>query len=178
MSWRSAFPEPHNSARNHPHDRYAHRLADPQRQHSTPMPAFRVIVSGAPGLRDFKALRDTLDLLLRDKLPDVAILTRAGAGYGTDALAASYAAMRGLEHVAYPLDTVKHAEVSDAKRARLAELVRDADAAVIVVAPIDSHGNDLAAACQQKGIPVRLLGARTQRAVEPEQWQKRRGLPD
>jgi hypothetical protein len=39
---------------------------------------FRVVVAGAPGLREYKPLRDLLDAALRDRLTEVAILARAG----------------------------------------------------------------------------------------------------
>jgi hypothetical protein len=66
------------------------------------MPTHRVIVSGAAYLRDYAALSGALDVLLRPYLPAVTILTRDGAGLGTDSLAASYATARGLSHVSYP----------------------------------------------------------------------------
>jgi hypothetical protein len=126
---------------------------------------FRV-VAGAPGLREYKPLRDLLDAVLRDKLPDVTILTRAGAGFGTDALAECYARTRGLAHVAYRLDADRHPSPADAQKARLAELVRDADAAVIVFTPSDWQGHTLIVGCRRKGIPLRVLGAWTRREVE------------
>src|SRR5438876_2305067 len=54
---------------------------------------FRVIVTGVRHFHDYARLRDLLDHLLRNRLPDVVILSRCGRG--TDALATSYALERG-----------------------------------------------------------------------------------
>jgi hypothetical protein len=130
---------------------------------------FRVVVAGSPGLRTFRPLRDALDHLLRDRLPDVTILTRAGAGYGTDALADNYATARKLAQVAYLLEHERHAALDDAIRARLAAFVRDADAAVIVFDEFDQQGRTLIALADRQGIPVRILDTHLRgRAVVPE----------
>jgi hypothetical protein len=143
------------------------------------MPTFRVIVTGAPGFRDYKVLRDSLDRLLADRLPDVVILTRAGAGLGTDALAASYAAARRLDHVAYLADHQKHQGLFDADRARNAEMGRDADALVMVFDPADWQTRDLAGRCRAKGIPIRVLGMpATGKRQEIPPRARRGGPPD
>jgi hypothetical protein len=74
---------------------------------------FRVVVAGAPGLREYRPLRDLHDAVLRDRLPDLTLLTRAGAGLGTDALVECYARSRGLAHIAYPLDIHKQTSAAD-----------------------------------------------------------------
>jgi hypothetical protein len=139
---------------------------------------FRVVVAGAPGLREYKPLRDLLDAVLRDKIPAVTILTRAGAGFGTDALAQSYARSRGLAHIAYPLHADRHPSPVEAHKARLAELVRDADAAVIVFTPSDWQGHTLIAECRRKGITLRVLGAWTRREVEAGRVNDQPRLPE
>src|SRR5262245_8559224 len=60
--------------------------------------AFRVLILGESGFRDYTRLRDALDAALSKRLPDVAILTAGGPG--VPALAASYARSCGLELVA------------------------------------------------------------------------------
>src|SRR5439155_7647971 len=97
--------------------------------HTRGMGTFRVIVAGAAAFRDYRALRDALDHLLRDRLPAVTILTRSGAGLGTDSLALSYALARRLDVVQYRADHAKHPGLFDADQARNAELAHDADAA-------------------------------------------------
>jgi hypothetical protein len=139
------------------------------------MGTFRIIVAGASGFRDYRGLRDTLDHLLRDRLPDVTILTRSGAGLGTDSLALSYALARRLDVVQYRADHQKHPLLFDADQARNAELVRDANAAVLAWDANDWRVRDLLARCKAKGLPVRVLGARTD---PPAERPTRRGVPD
>ena len=61
-----------------------------------------------------------------------AILTWAGAGLGTASLALSYALAWRLDVTQYRADHDKQRGLFDADLARNAELVRDADAAVLV----------------------------------------------
>jgi len=60
--------------------------------------AYRVLIVGGRGWRDYGKLRSALDAILVNRLPDVAILTAGGPG--APALAACYARSRGLELVA------------------------------------------------------------------------------
>src|SRR5947208_11261963 len=94
------------------------------------MAPFRVIVTGVRPFADYPRLRDLLDRLLANRLPDVVILS--GCGRGTDALATSYAVERGLQLVPYPLDFDRFRVDSVAAERRTARLVADADAAVVV----------------------------------------------
>jgi hypothetical protein len=61
-----------------------------------------------------------------------AILTRTGAGLRTDPLALSSALALRLDVIQYRADSAKQRGLFDADLARNAELVRDADAAVLV----------------------------------------------
>jgi hypothetical protein len=131
------------------------------------MERFRVTVAGAATLRNDRALRDALDHLLRDRLPDVTILTRSGAGLGTDSLALSYALARRLDVAQYRADHQKHPGLFDADQARAAELVRDANAAVLVWDEFDWRVRDLLARCGAKGMPVQVLEAMTAAEGEP-----------
>jgi hypothetical protein len=58
---------------------------------------FRVLVAGDREPVDYVRLRDALDKLLANRLPEVQILTSGGPG--VPALAAGYARSRGLEVV-------------------------------------------------------------------------------
>jgi hypothetical protein len=137
---------------------------------------FRFVVVGAAGFRDYPALRDALDHLLRDRLPEVTILTRSGAGLGTDSLALSYALARRLDVVQHRADHQTHPLLFDADQVRNAELVRNADAAVLVWGEFDGVLRDLLVRCKAKGIPVRVLGAGS--PSPPPERPTRRGLLD
>jgi hypothetical protein len=140
------------------------------------MGTFRVIVAGAAGFRNYRALRDALDHLRRDRLPDGSILTRSGAGLGTDAIALSYVLARRLDVIQYRADHAKHTSLFDADVARNAQLVRDADAAAIVWDEFDGVLRDLLARCKAKGLPVRVLGVGV--SPPPAERPPRRGWPD
>src|SRR5688572_17678124 len=103
----------------------------------------RVIVTGTRAFRDYRILRDALDLLLRDRLPDVEIRT----GPGNDPLTAPYVRARHLPHVDYHTEFDRHPGENAALAARIAELVRDADAAAVVYSPGDWQTDHLIAAC-------------------------------
>jgi hypothetical protein len=135
--------------------------------HTRSICTFRVIVAGAAAFRNYGLLRDALDHLLRDPLPDVVILTRSGAGLGTDSLALSYALARRLDVTQYRADHAKHPGLFDADQARNAELVRDADAAVLVWDAADRAVRDLLVRCKARGIPVRVPGVRTAGGDDP-----------
>ncbi|HJZ57192.1 MAG TPA: hypothetical protein VKE74_19640 [Gemmataceae bacterium] len=80
------------------------------------------------------------------------------AGLGTDSLALSYALARRLDVIQYRADHAKHPLLFDAERVRNAELVRDADAAVIVWDAFDGLLRDLVMKCKAKRISVPVLG--------------------
>jgi hypothetical protein len=107
------------------------------------MGTFRVLVAGAAGFRNYRSLRDALDHLLCDRLPDVTILTRSGAGLGTDSLALSYALARRLDVVQYQADHTKHPVLFDARQVRNGELIRGTDTALLASDPADWRVRDL-----------------------------------
>ena len=53
---------------------------------------FRILVIGPPLFRDYPRLRDILDVVLANRIPDVELLTVGGSGLPS--LVASYARMR------------------------------------------------------------------------------------
>jgi hypothetical protein len=70
---------------------------------------FRVLVIGPPMFRDYPCLRDVLDVVLANRVPDVELLTVGGSGLPS--LVASYARMRKLafrsvprEQQSYPIE--------------------------------------------------------------------------
>src|SRR4051812_28632896 len=116
--------------------------------------AFRVLILGGRIPVTYARLRDALDVLLANRLPDVVILTAGGPG--VPALAASYTRSRGLELVAVPPDHVKHRGNAEERQAEV--LVGVADAVVVVWDGTGVH-NGIVARARAKGIPVRVLGA-------------------
>jgi hypothetical protein len=60
--------------------------------------AFRVLIAGDRHFPNYPLLRATLDALLANRLPDVALLTAGGPG--VPMLAASYATVRGFRVMA------------------------------------------------------------------------------
>lgn len=96
---------------------------------------FRVLVAGGTGFRDYARLRDTLDALLADRMPDVVILTAGGPGVA--ALAASYARSRGLDVRVVVGDSQRRP--GSAREEQLAALVAGADAVVVVYEPGDAR---------------------------------------
>ncbi|MCE9566538.1 MAG: DUF2493 domain-containing protein [Planctomycetes bacterium] len=67
---------------------------------------FRVLIIGGRQRFEYARLRDALDMLLANRLPDVEILTAGGPG--VPALAACYARSRSLPFVAIPIDHEQH----------------------------------------------------------------------
>jgi hypothetical protein len=63
---------------------------------------FRVLVIGPSQFRDYPRLRDVLDVVLANRVPDVELLTLGGSGLPS--LVASYARMRKLEFRFVPLE--------------------------------------------------------------------------
>jgi hypothetical protein len=119
------------------------------------MEPFRVIVTGVRHFTDYARFRDLLDHLLSNRIPDIVILSRCGRG--TDALATSYAVERRLALVPYPLRHDRDRTDETAAQRRNADLVADADAAVVVWDRLDRDLADLLGRCKRKGIPVRVL---------------------
>lgn len=137
--------------------------------------AFRVLVIGEAGHGDYRRLRDSLDFLLRKRLPDVEILTAGGPGL--PAFAASYARARKLPLVVMTPDHEKYP--GDAMDERNAFLVAEADAAVVMADQWHHPETDrLIRMMRAKGARVALIFAKRQlRKAEPASEQ-RRGLPD
>jgi hypothetical protein len=118
---------------------------------------------------DYVRLRDALDKLLANRLPEVQILTAGGPG--VPALAASYARYRGVEVVVINPDFNKHR--TDAVERCTEELVAMADA-VVIVGALGWELRQLRARAMGKRIPVRLVAVDD----ETEEDEKQRGGDD
>ena len=141
--------------------------------------AFRVLIAGGRHFTDYPLLRDTLDALLANRPPDVRPVTAGGPG--VPMLAASYAAERGFCVAALVPDFGRHHAVAAVGR-RDAELVAQAEAALIVWDDRNPAARGLRSLVEARGIPVHVIGgdtprAKVQRTAPPDQ-EARRGLPD
>ncbi|MCE9561519.1 MAG: SLOG family protein [Planctomycetes bacterium] len=87
----------------------------------------KVLIIGGRQRFKYALLRDALDALLANRLPDVEILTAGGPG--VPALAACYAASRKLTLTTIPVDHVKHPGHTEERRDEC--LVELAHAAVL-----------------------------------------------
>jgi hypothetical protein len=116
--------------------------------------AVRVLVAGGREPVDYVRLRDALDKLLANRMPEVQILTAGGPG--VPALAASYARSRGLEVVVITPDHNKHK--TDAVERCTEALVGMADA-VVIVGELSWELRQVRARAMGKRIPVRMVGA-------------------
>ena len=133
--------------------------------------AFRVLIIGGRAV-DFGHLRDTLDRLLVNRLPDVELVTAGGPGI--PALVASYAASRGLSHLPLPIDHAKHP--GDAEEQRADRLIEVADAALVVWEEVEPV-REMVARLRAKGVPVVVIGPeRPPASREDEQVEPRRVL--
>jgi hypothetical protein len=120
--------------------------------------AFRVLIIGGRHF-DYAALRDALDRLLANRLPDVEVLTA-----GVPALAASYATERGLTLTALTTDFARHR--GNAEEWRDERLVSMAEAAVLVDDPTGVRR--LRERTAAKGLRVAWVGGPVRRDEEPD----------
>lgn len=140
--------------------------------------AFRVLIIGSQQRFEFARLRDALDALLANRLPDVEILTTGGPG--VPALAACYAQSRGVPLFTLPVNHVRHP--GNTIEQRDAQLVELADAAVLVGEPTGVR--ELLARVKAKGLRVVVVGVmptrrETTEPGEPDDGMGMvRGLPD
>ncbi len=123
--------------------------------------AFCVLVLGDRDFRDYARLRDALDAALVNRLPHVEIITAGGPGAA--ALAASYAAARGLPVLAITADFVRfHHQAIERQNAKLVEL---ADAVIAFGEAFSRDTDELLARLRAKGVRVVIVG--TARAGKP-----------
>jgi len=141
--------------------------------------AFRVLIIGGRQRFEYARLRDALDALLANRLPDVEILTTGSPG--VPAIAACYAAERKLKLTTLPLDNHEHR--GDAEEWRDQRLVEMAHAAVLVGPSTEVRS--LLDAASVKGLGIVAPGTRSgteRRTVEPTPEEDGggmvRGLPD
>lgn len=85
---------------------------------------FHVIVAGSRAFNNFALLEKTLDALLVNKLPDVAIIS--GGAEGADKLGEAYAMLKGFRLMKYPAQWKKHGKSAGFKRNREMAEVGDA----------------------------------------------------
>jgi hypothetical protein len=115
---------------------------------------FRVLVAGGREPVDYVRLRDALDKLLTNRMPEVQILTAGGPG--VPALAASYACSRGLEVVDTPAHQKHQADAVERCNAELLAAMADA---VVIVGELGWELRQLRAQAKSKRKPVRVVSA-------------------
>jgi len=137
---------------------------------------FRVLVIGPPLFRDYPRLRDVLDVVLANRVPDVELLTVGGSGLPS--LVASYARVRklefrsvSLEQQPFPLDQLSPKNL---------EVVLLADAAVFFWYDAGGECYVLAKEMKARGKPVHVVtrSAHTQSATPPPAWRHPDMPPD
>ncbi|HEV3386420.1 MAG TPA: SLOG family protein [Gemmata sp.] len=135
---------------------------------------FRVLVIGPPVFRDYPRLREVLDLVLVNRVPDVELLTVGGSGLPS--LVASYARMRKLEFRSVPLEQQSY-PVEQLSPKNL-ELVLLADAAVFFWSDSGGECYVLAKEMKARGKPVHVVSrSAAVRSVEPPRVWRHPDMP-
>jgi hypothetical protein len=113
-----------------------------------------VLIAGPRQFTNYPALRAALDVLLKNRLPDVVLLTAGRRG--VPMLAASYATANGLELVArvpdfkrFPVDAEERRDAFTRERRRRGGSCVDRDPAVRRVLEL----------VERKGTPIHVIGA-------------------
>jgi hypothetical protein len=136
---------------------------------------YRVLVVGPDWFRAYTLLRDILDNLLAQRMPDVEVITTGGKGIPS--LVASYARMRKLEFRPVLLDCERYP--LDPFTARNLELVNHADAAVVFLLEPCHEVHEIHELIKQRKLPCRLidLSKPVRFPRNKEKWPDQR-LPD
>jgi hypothetical protein len=133
-----------------------------------------VLVIGPPVFRDYPRLREVLDLVLVNRVPDVELLTVGGSGLPS--LVASYARMRKLEFRSVPLEQQSY-PVEQLSPKNL-ELVLLADAAVFFWSDSGGECYVLAKEMKARGKPVHVVSrSAAVRSVEPPRVWRHPDMP-
>lgn len=133
-----------------------------------------MLVIGPPVFRDYPRLREVLDLVLVNRVPDVELLTVGGSGLPS--LVASYARMRKLEFRSVPLEQQSY-PVEQLSPKNL-ELVLLADAAVFFWSDSGGECYVLAKEMKARGKPVHVVSrSAAVRSVEPPRVWRHPDMP-
>lgn len=114
---------------------------------------FKVIVAGGRYFNNYELLKESLDRLLQNKLPNVIIVS--GTARGADTLGEKYAVERDLSIVEFPADWDKYGKSAGYRRN--AEMADYADACVVFwdgKSKGTKHMIDLA---EKKGIQLKII---------------------
>jgi hypothetical protein len=118
---------------------------------------FRVIVAGSRGICDqnhYEFVREKLDLILRNKLPQVLIIN-GGCSDSPDWLASLYTLERGLSMKVYLADWDKHGKAAGPIRNR--EMAENADALVAFWDGGSPGTKNMIEEAEKRGLPVRVF---------------------
>lgn len=125
---------------------------------------YRVIVAGTRTFNDYELLRDRLNLLLSNHLPDVAIVS--GCASGADKLGERYAKEHGLEVHRYPADWNRYGKAAGPKRN--AEMAENADACIVFWDGVSRGTANMINTASAKDIPLRVVHYAGDRATKSE----------
>jgi hypothetical protein len=114
---------------------------------------YRVIVAGTRTFNDYELLRDRLNLLLSNRLPNVAIVS--GCAKGADQLGERYAAELGLEVHRYPADWNRYGKSAGPRRNAL--MADNADACVVFWDNKSRGTANMINIAYDKEIPLRVV---------------------
>lgn len=114
---------------------------------------FKVIVAGGRDFNDYQKLERTLNCLLRDKLPDVEIVS--GKARGADTLGEMYASTLGLPIKEFPADWDQFGKAAGYRRNK--EMAEYADACVVFWNGSSKGSKHMIDLANKYGLPVRII---------------------
>lgn len=120
---------------------------------------YRVIIAGTRAFKDYELLRDRLNHLLSNRLPDVVIVS--GCASNADKLGERYAAEMDLEVRRYPADWVRYGKVAKTKQNEL--MTDNADACVLLCDGESHNAKDLLRTATIKGLAIKYIKLRSDR---------------
>ncbi|MBD1908973.1 SLOG family protein [Leptolyngbya sp. FACHB-8] len=123
------------------------------------MPPYRVIIAGTRAFKDYELLRNRLNHLLSNRLPDVAIVS--GCASNADKLGERYAAEMSLEVHRYPGEWIRYGKVARTKQNEL--MADNADACVLLWDGKSRNAEDMLRTATIKGLEIRLIRCESDR---------------
>lgn len=117
---------------------------------------FKLIVAGSRNFDDYDFLKDTLDHLLQNKLPNVVIVS--GNARGADVLGEKYAVERGLDIAEFPAEWDKHGKSAGYRRN--VEMADYSDACVVFWDGVSKGSKHMADIAKKKGLQLKVINYR------------------
>jgi hypothetical protein len=114
---------------------------------------FKVIVAGSRNFSNYELLRDTLDRLLQNKLPNVTIVS--GTANGADTLGEKYAVERNLELVEFPANWDKFGKSAGYRRN--VEMADFSDGCVVFWDGVSKGTKHMIDIAEKKGLQLKVI---------------------